>query len=713
MREWKTGNKKRKKDVYNGRINIILAVIFLLGASMVYKLYDVQIQNYELYEAMASGQHRVSIELKPERGKIYMQNREKNRSDSEGILEGAYPLATNKDYALVYAIPKELNEVAKRKEYALKIYEVFDKEKIVKEVDEHFKQKDREKLREKVDNIPEDLSAEEKKAREEKINVEFEALKKTDEWLEDRKRAKKRMIEERKEEKIEKYMKIYEKPDDPYEPLKKKVEKQKAKELYASILSSEKEKVAPEELVLKDREILKKQKDTSEEDTSGEKPIKIEGVSHFIESYRYYPEEKVGANLLGFVNYGNGKGEGSYGLEGFFDKELSGEYGSTVYDRGTGDLKDAIIVNDREYVEPKNGEDLVLTIDGAIQFASCKKLKDAINRYGATGGNVVAVDPSTGEIISMCSYPSFDPNNYGKVKDIQFYNNPVVFEQYEPGSVFKTITMAAALNEEAVTPQTNYVDKGRIKVQGWDGYIKNSDYATKGAHEEVDMNYVLEHSLNTGAIHAMKLTGPNKFSDYVERFGFGQRTGIELEGEAKGDLRNLDKKNIAEVYAATASYGQGISVTPLQMVMSYAAIANEGILMKPFVVERIIKNGDEEDATRPVQIRRVISERSSELLSGMLVNVVRGGHAEKAGVDGYYVGGKTGTAQVASSIAGGYGKKTIHTFIGMAPIDDPKFVMLVKLDRPSNVRYSASSAAPLFGDIAEFILDYYKVPKER
>jgi cell division protein FtsI/penicillin-binding protein 2 len=298
------------------------------------------------------------------------------------------------------------------------------------------------------------------------------------------------------------------------------------------------------------------------------------------------------------------------------------------------------------------------------------------------------------------------------VEDMNIYNNPVIFEQYEPGSVFKTITMAAALNEGVVTPQTAYVDKGRIKVQGWDGYIKNSDYATKGAHGEVDMNYVLEHSLNTGAIYAMQLTGPDKFSDYVERFGFGQRTGIELEAEARGDLKNLDKGSVAEVYAATASYGQGISVTPLQMVMSYAAIANDGILMKPFMVKKIIKDDSEEDITRPVQIRRVISERSSELLSGMLVNVVRGGHAEKAAVEGYYVGGKTGTAQVASSV-GGYGSKTIHTFIGMAPIDDPKFVMLVKLDNPSNARYSASSAAPLFGDIADFILDYYKVPKER
>jgi cell division protein FtsI/penicillin-binding protein 2 len=174
----------------------------------------------------------------------------------------------------------------------------------------------------------------------------------------------------------------------------------------------------------------------------------------------------------------------------------------------------------------------------------------------------------------------------------------------------------------------------------------------------------------------------------------------------------LDKGSVAEVYAATASYGQGISVTPLQMVMSYAAIANDGILMKPFMVKKIIKDDSEEDITRPVQIRRVISERSSELLSGMLVNVVRGGHAEKAAVEGYYVGGKTGTAQVASSV-GGYGSKTIHTFIGMAPIDNPKFVMLVKLDNPSNARYSASSAAPLFGDIADFILDYYKVPKDK
>jgi cell division protein FtsI/penicillin-binding protein 2 len=515
------------------------------------------------------------------------------------------------------------------------------------------------------------------------------------------------MMEKKKEEKIEEYMKIYKKIGDPYEPLKKKVEKRKVKELYASVLSSEQEKVAPDELILKEREVLKKQDDENEQ---REEPVEIKGISHFIESYRYYPENKVGSNFLGFVSYSNNKGQGNYGLEGFFDKELSGKYGSAVYDRGA--LKDIMIVNDRQYIKPENGDDLVLTIDGSIQFASCKKLKEAVYQYGATGGNVIVVNPDTGGIISMCSYPGFDPNNYGKVEDMSVYNNPVIFEQYEPGSVFKTITMAAALNEGAVTPDTTYVDKGRIKVEGWDKYIKNSDYETKGGHGEVDMNYVLEYSLNTGAIHAMRLTGPEKLADYIKKFGFGQRTGIELEAEAKGNLRNLAKGSVAEVYAATASYGQGISVTPLQMVMSYAAIANDGILMKPFMVKKIVKNENEEDVTRPVQIRRVISERSSELLSGMLANVVRGGHAEKAGVEGYYVGGKTGTAQVASSV-GGYGSKTIHTFIGMAPIDDPKFVMLVKLDNPSNAKYSASTAAPLFGDIAEFILDYYEVPKDK
>ena len=354
-----------------------------------------------------------------------------------------------------------------------------------------------------------------------------------------------------------------------------------------------------------------------------------------------------------------------------------------------------------------------MTIDRTIQFAACSKLKESAERHGADSGTVIIMRPQTGEILAMCSYPSYDPNNYREVENSEVYNNQAIFGQYEPGSVFKTITMAAALDTGAITPKTIYEDKGSVMIEGWRKPIKNSDFSTHGAWGWVDMNSVLENSLNTGVIFAMEKVGDKRFTQYVRDFGFGEKEGIELETEASGNISNLLRKIIRPVDAAVASFGQGITVTPLQMINSYAAIANGGKLMKPYLVAEMISSDGTKYTTQPRELKRVISEKTALLLSGMLVNVVDGGHAKHAGVDGYYVAGKTGTAQVADRVNKGYGEKTIHTFVGFSPAEEPEFVMLVRLDDPKDVYYSASSAAPLFGDIAEFILNYLQIPKER
>ena len=314
----------------------------------------------------------------------------------------------------------------------------------------------------------------------------------------------------------------------------------------------------------------------------------------------------------------------------------------------------------------------------------------------------------------MCSWPNYDPNDYGKVENINVYNNPAIFEQYEPGSIFKVITMAAGIDQEKVNPNSFYTDKGYVMIEGWPKPIRNSDYETHGGYGRVNMVTVLEESLNTGSIYIMEKISAKVFADYVINFGFGEKTGIELETEGVSNINNLKRKTIRPVEAATASFGQGITATPLQIVVAYSAVVNGGILMKPYVVSEIISSDGVKQITQPKQIRRVISEKVALLVTGMMVNVVDGGHAKLAKVGGYYVGGKTGTAQVADKEKGGYSKdKTIHSFVGFAPVEDPKFVMLVKLDDPKDVKFSASSAAPLFGQIAEFILNYYQVPKER
>jgi cell division protein FtsI/penicillin-binding protein 2 len=241
--------------------------------------------------------------------------------------------------------------------------------------------------------------------------------------------------------------------------------------------------------------------------------------------------------------------------------------------------------------------------------------------------------------------------------------------------------------------------------------MENSDHKANGVQT---MTEALEKSLNTGAIFAMRKIGPDMFSDYVKKFGFGEKTGLESSGESKGDIKSLLNKNFHELYAAQASFGQGISVTPLQIVSAFSAIANSGILMKPYLVKEIIKPDGSKIETQPKMIRRVISEKAATMLGSMMVNVVENGHGQRAGVKGYYVGGKTGTAQVARKDGRGYEENiNIGSFGGFAPVADPKFVMLVRIDRPRNVEWAESSAAPVFGELAEYMLSYWQIAKER
>jgi cell division protein FtsI/penicillin-binding protein 2 len=293
------------------------------------------------------------------------------------------------------------------------------------------------------------------------------------------------------------------------------------------------------------------------------------------------------------------------------------------------------------------------------------------------------------------------------VEDQSVFNNPAIFSQYEPGSIFKPITMAIGLDLKLVNPETTYEDTGNVQIGPHT--IKNSDLKSNGIQT---MTQVLEKSLNTGVVYVVRLVGPQKFREYAEAFGLGSLTGIELDREAMGDTDSLKKRG--EIWSATASFGQGIAVTPIQMLNAFNAIANGGRLMKPYIVREFVESSGAEREVQPKAIRQVLSERTSTLLRGMLVNVVENGHGKRAGVAGYYVAGKTGTAQVSKKDGGGYEKdRVIGSFIGFAPADNPVFSMLVKVDNPKTVQWAESSAAPVFGEIAKYLLNYYKVPPER
>jgi cell division protein FtsI/penicillin-binding protein 2 len=434
--------------------------------------------------------------------------------------------------------------------------------------------------------------------------------------------------------------------------------------------------------------------------------LNLAGVSSVDEQSRLYPEPALGGQVFGFVGSGpDGTMAGKYGIEGYFDKELSGKSGTL---RSEEDISGRLIaVGDNAIVPAVDGDDVVLTIDRNIQYMACQALAAAVKEHQADAGSLVILEPSTGRVLAMCGAPDFDPNDYAAVPDINVFNNPAIFDAFEPGSIFKTITMAAAIDVGAVQPGTTYQDTGKVHIDKFD--IQNSDHA---AHGTVTMTNVLEKSLNTGAIFAMRAAGRDAFEGYVKRFGFGSRTGIELETESAGDIRSLDKAS--EVYPATASYGQGITVTVLQMAAAYAAIANGGILKAPRIVDEIRHPDGTVDHRDTVDVRRVIETKTARLLGAMLISVVENGTGKRAGVKGYYIAGKTGTAQVAKSEGAGYDDtQTIGTFAGFGPVEDPKFAMVVRIDRPRDVNWAESTAAPLFGKIAAYLLQYFEVPPTR
>jgi len=434
--------------------------------------------------------------------------------------------------------------------------------------------------------------------------------------------------------------------------------------------------------------------------------LELPGIGFIAEPHRFYPEGEYLSHVVGFVGSNEG-GErvGRYGVEGHWDEELSGELGYLEAERDP--LGRWIGVADRSLVPARDGADIQLTIDRTIQYMACEKLKQAVERHSAAGGAVVIMNPQTGAVLAMCGLPDFDPNEFSQVEDIGVFNNPAIFNAYEPGSIFKPVTMAAALDAGKVEPNTLYEDEGEVKIGPYT--IRNSDGK---AHGWQTMTQVLEKSLNTGTIFAVTELGAEPFLNYVREFGFGERSGIRLDTESRGNISSLEKRG--DIWSATASYGQGITATPLQLAAAFSAIANGGKLMRPHIVERIIEPNGQENVTEPEVIRQVITKRAATLVGGMMVRVIEDGHGTRAGVPGYWVAGKTGTAQVAKERGGGYEEHAfIGSFVGFAPVDDPKFAMLVKIDRPQDVLWAESSAAPLFGEIATFLLNYLEIPPNR
>lgn len=444
-------------------------------------------------------------------------------------------------------------------------------------------------------------------------------------------------------------------------------------------------------------------KDISRELTERIAARRLPGIYIEEEKVRAYPHGTLAAHLLGFVSKIEEEEEGRYGLERYYEQDLAGNKGIL---EGVKDAAGFWVALGRRIIRPpKEGAKLFLTIDYNIQQKSESVLKTFKEKWGAAEGLVIVLDPKTGKILALSADPQFDPSAFSKEKNFSVFLNPALESTYELGSVMKPITMAGGLEEDLVRPDSTYNDPGEIKIKGYT--IKNFDGKS---YKTQTMTQVLEKSLNTGAVYVARLLGRDRQWEYLKRFGFGEKTGIDLPGEVSGNISNLSAER--DIDFATASFGQGIAVTPLQMALAIGTIANEGKLMKPYVVEKIIDDSGNEVKKEPQEVRQVISKETAEELTKMLISVVRIGYENRAGVKGYFVAGKTGTAQIPRRDGRGYSDEVIHSFVGYAPAFNPKFLVYLQLNSPTGNRFAANTLTPAFHDLAEYILNYYEIPPD-
>lgn len=442
----------------------------------------------------------------------------------------------------------------------------------------------------------------------------------------------------------------------------------------------------------------------SEQEKQKIQEINIEGIYLDQERKRFYPFGSIASDVLGFVNQ---SGEGQYGIEEYWNGVLAGQEGWQKISYGP---FGKFIDNNNE--GSTRGADLILTIDKNIQAFAEKVLKDYSTNFKFKTAQIIVIDPSSGRVLALADFPGFDPNKYQEYaqdNQIGIFQNRAIQIFYEPGSVFKAVTMAAGLNEGKITPETTYIDEGRLVIK--DKVITNYDNRTWG---ESTMTQVLEKSINTGAVFVQNQLSHQSFVDYLEKFGVFEKTGIDLSGEVYSE--NKEFKKGWEINYATASFGQGISMNLMQVARDFCVIANKGKLVQPYIAEAVVINGNKESLQSTKASKQIITSKTAEDLTKMLIAVTESGYSKDAKVTGYYVAGKTGTSQIPFSSLGinkaGYSDETWQSFIGFAPAFSPKFVIAVKLDSPQT-RSASESAVFVFQKLAKYILDYYQVVPEK
>ena len=410
----------------------------------------------------------------------------------------------------------------------------------------------------------------------------------------------------------------------------------------------------------------------SDDEIKGIKEANLDGIYLRERKERFYPQGFLAAQVVGFMREGS---QGQYGIEEYYDEELS------------------------------QGKDLTLNLDYNIQYSAEQLIASAQRDLRTQDAEAVVMDPRNGEVLAMAKTPNFDPNNYkefaNKPETVKLFNNDSCQELFEPGSVFKPFTMSSALNEGKVTPDTKYIDNGIVIIGGY----KVLNYGERSYGEQT-MTQVLEKSINTGSVFAKNQLGNEAFMKYLEAFGFFEPTGIDI-GETYSS--NKEFKKGYDINYATAAFGQGIQITSMQLMRGYCALANGGWLVRPSVVK------NERAPADPSKRRQVISSETSDTIKKMLVSVIENGYSKKARIPGYYIAGKTGTAQLTWGFYGidrkGYSDQTMQSFIGFFPAYDPQFLVLIKLNAPQ-AKTAEYSALPIFHELSRQILYLYQVPPD-
>lgn len=563
------------------RVKAIMLVSLFFAALIAVRLFTVQILAHDQYAELARSQYEILQDLVPTRGDVLIED--------PASPDGYYTLASNKELFLLYAVPRDLEDIG---ETAAKIESVTGMQK---------------------DEIIGKLSV-------------------------DR--------------------------NDPYEPIMHKLDKGQADRI---------------------------------------KEMNIPGISVQSESVRFYPNGTLASHILGYVGYDqNNQISGIGGIEGYYNDVIGGEMGKLEIEKDA--LGQWIPVGKKSLVPAQNGVDVVLTIDRTIQYKTEELLEEAVDNSDALGGSVIVMDPETGEILSMASYPDFDPNKYNEVDNINVFNNKAISDLYEPGSTFKVIQVAIGIDTVKISPETTYEDTGSLTIGGYTIYnYENKAYGT------LTVTQAIEKSDNVVMAQIARFLGAKTIYDYLLKFRFDELTGIDLDKESQNKLRDPDKWK--EIDIATSGFGQGVTVTPIQLLTAISSIANNGNMMKPYVVKKVIKTDGTIEEKSPELLAQPISPSTASIMSSMLRSSVEKGFAKPADVNGYKIAGKTGTAQVVLEGQKVYNSsKRIVSFIGY-PYENPSFIVLVKIDHVSGESASGVTiAVPLFKKLAEFIFTYKGIP---